>query len=207
MSAFPEPLRRLLALLAAAAALSACSAIKVHDPLPALEGEGLDRPARLGLLTGPAPRTETDANSEFGAWIRAQAQARGNGRCLRVDFGSGTGSWGALLRVHGAVVTDAHGARLLRWSAWAPKACRFTVGLIESDRDGGDGESWVSPVCEGRGRWKDYGLPLDRFYRSPYSGEQGGNGRLDLAALEGVEVQILPQQGAGTLLLDEVGLR
>lgn len=195
----------LAAALAAGLLTQGCGLLRVRDPLPGAGSGALAAPVALPVLE--APQMEAEPNQEFGASLRPSSAQSPAGKGLRVDYASGRGAWGALLRLRGARTVDAAGARSLEVEAWAPKGAVFSLGLLESTEGGGDGEAWMGPELKGQGRWKVYGVPLRRLFKSPYSGSQDGQGRLDAAALQGLEVQVMPGQGQGTLMLGEVVLR
>jgi hypothetical protein len=207
-------IERIAGLAALAGILAGCGGqawLKLKDGEAAGELPGLAQAVVLEDFEDQSAAPETTANAEYGARVQGQVQSevRASGRqALRVDYDSGNGSWGgtAYCRRVGAPAAAA-GARMVEFRAWAPAGAVFSLALHEDTRNGGDGEVWISPDLAGQGRWELYGVPIQRFYRSGYSGSQAGAGVLDSGALVGVELMVAARQGSGRIFLDEVTLK
>jgi hypothetical protein len=177
--------------------------------LPAGAGPGAAR-----LLEGfeqalRSPRTSVEAAS--GQRLEARlVKAPGSGQALCLDVDTGNGAVEAAFDFVpsglGRAASLTVEGRALRFSALAPPGLRFTVGLAEASPDGGEGPVFLAPDLTGAGRWKRYRVPLASFYPSLYAGPRPAGAAAKPTRLAGLQVQVLPGQGAATLCLDEITL-
>ncbi len=100
------------------------------------------------------------------------------------------------------------GCDMVQLHAMAPAGLRFQVSINEAGVgapgaasypgvSGTDGEQYQSPVMKGWGKWKIYQIKLSEFSPSPVWGNQNGNKVLDLNAIDSLELDLPPNQGAG----------
>lgn len=203
--------------LGLALGLAACSGRRLVM-MKGLEPGEDDAAAPLGEAValedfeGAAPGLRPSANSDFGARLSGAVSAlehAGGARSLKVDYDSGLGSWGCgiSLALAPRKLEKGRAWRSLEFMALVPNGTSFNLTLTEAGADGGDGEAWTCPDLSGRGRWKRYSLPLARFFKSGFAGNQAGDNRLAAGALAAVELQLAAKQGAGTLYIDDIVLR
>lgn len=150
-----------------------------------------------------------------------QAPPTLNGDTLCLDFKSGS-YWGCGLAIHpqgesllekGAI--DLSGLRRLRAKVKAPKGVEYFLMLSESGcgpssadsfdgEAGADGEQALLPVQLGTGDWQELNLELASATPVLAWGNLEGNFKLDLQAIQKVDLAIPGSQGDGSICLKDL---
>ncbi len=143
-------------------------------------------------------RVITSSDGANGARITVQPGNQGAWNCI---FNNGTG-WGTAPGF--SAPPDAHlaGAKKLRIRLQAPKDLLWRVLITEdganqaahSGRDGADGESFTTQTQRGTGEAQDFTVWLEDLQLRWEYGNQQGNHRIDLQALDNIAIA-LPEVG------------
>ena len=133
-------------------------------------------------------------------------------KALRCEYRSGSQGWGAGFDVEVASLPKAgyfnfDGYRGIGFWAKLPAGTNAFLQLGEAKSGLGQGENYLAQDFTGTGRWKQYYFAFDGFARNPYTGNQGGNGVLDLAAIRTLSFSIRERQGADVFFLDQLYCR
>lgn len=152
------------------------------------------------------------ANTEGGANCAVSEESQtvhGGSKAMKVDFKSGSGSWGC-----GFGWTSPHmpkdgyfnakGTVSVEFWAKAPRGAAFQFSVKEAKTNGGDDEVYLAPPATGTGAWKRYALRFDSFSRGIYSGNQAGDDQLERGSLGSIDIQVSEKQGDGVLYVDDI---
>jgi hypothetical protein len=135
-------------------------------------------------------------------------KAHGGSYCAKTIFDSGTNAdWGCgfgCQSTYGGGFIDATDREYVSLWVSAPEGVQFYVFVNEATANGADGEFWNGPVKTGTGSWMLYEVALEDFYKNIYSGNQTGDGVMNLSGLGTVGVQIAGAVGKGTFYMDDI---
>jgi len=130
-------------------------------------------------------------------------------KAMKVTFKSGTGSWGAGFGwgtpyMPKAGYFNAKGTIGIELWVKGPRGAGFQISLKEGKQNGGDEEVYLAPQGTCTGVWKRYFFAYDGFTRGIYSGNQGGDDRLEIGSLASMDIQIAEKQGDGIMYFDDI---
>jgi hypothetical protein len=128
--------------------------------------------------------------------------------CAKAVFDTGTNAdWGCgfgMQSTYGSGYIDATGREYLSMWIKAPEGMPYYIFVNEASGNGADGEFWNGPSMIGTGNWQLYEVALEDFYKNIYSGNQSGNGIMDLSGLGTVGSQLGGAQGKGQFMMDDI---
>jgi len=116
------------------------------------------------------------------------------------DWGCGFGSGSS----YGAGYFDATGREYVTFWAKLPENFTFYVFINEAAANGADGENWSGPSITGSGKWIEYTVPFDEFFKNVYAGNQMGNNTFDPPGIGQVGFQLGGNQGKSIFLVDDI---
>ncbi len=123
-------------------------------------------------------------------------------------FDSGTSAdWGCgfgCQSTYGGGFIDATGREYVSLWIKAPEGVPYYVFVNEAAANGADGEFYNGPLRNGTGKWTLYEVAMEDFIRNIYSGNQTGNGSIDMCGLGTVGVQITGASGKGDFFMDDI---
>ncbi len=154
------------------------------------------------------------ANTAGGASVKyiigdpSADKAHGGQYCAKANYDTGTnGDWGCgfgCQSSYGAGYIDASDREYISFWAKLPEGVTFYAFVNEAAANGGDGEFYNGPSQTGAGKWYEYLIPLDEFFKNIYSGSQMGNNQMDKSGIGTVGFQVGGNQGKAAFLVDDI---
>ncbi len=152
-----------------------------------------------GRLATPVECAGADTTPQISGDDKAGSRgaATREGSAWKLDYDSGRG-WGlnAMWTPPGQPLA---GAKAIRVSFEATAGAKFQIVFSEREEAGGDGECWLSDIVTSPGGKTEVQLDLREMELNAYAGNQKGNRRLDLDALQNAGLYFPSGQGQGTL--------
>jgi hypothetical protein len=185
--------------------------------------DDFESPMSLSVSAGRAGTYADAANGASASWSLDTVTVADGAKSGKLTFNTGTaasyGCGGFLISPYGTpqLYTDASGAvSLAMWMYSTTPNLKYQVEFTEagstvSPTAGADGEAWLSPLQTYSGPgWQWMVVDLATFSEDIYNAActpnclTTGNNHMDLQAISSVTIKINPNQGSGSVNIDDV---